>query len=127
MTRYMLDTSVLIDALHRREPAYSQLLQWIVDGEELGVCPIQIAEFMSGTHPQRRVAEYRFLTALRWWDITQAAAAHAGFYRYDFARRGVQIDTPDALIAAVTREWSAVLVTGNVRDFPMSDIQVHPL
>jgi predicted nucleic acid-binding protein len=127
MTRYLLDTSVLIDALRKREPAFSQVRQWIVGGEELGVCAVQIAEFMPGVHPQRRVAEYRFLTALRWWDVTQNAAAHAGFYRYDFARQGVQIDTPDALIAAVAREWSAVLVTGNVRDFPMTDIRVQAL
>jgi predicted nucleic acid-binding protein len=101
--------------------------QWIVDREELGVCAIQVAEFMSGVHPQRRVAEYGFLTALRWWDVTQPVAAHGGFYQYDFARRGVQIDTPDAVIAAVAREWSAVLVTGNVRDYPMTDIQVRAL
>jgi predicted nucleic acid-binding protein len=123
----MLDTSVLIDVLREREPALSQVRQWIVGREELGVCAIQIAEFMSGGHPQRRVVEYRFLTALRWWDVTPAASAHAGFYRYDFARQGVQFDTPDPVIAAVAREWSAVLVTGNVRDFPKTDIQVRAL
>lgn len=127
MTRYMLDTSVLIEAIRRREPAFSQLRDWIVAGEELGICAVQIAEFMSGVHPQRRVAEYRFLTTLRWWDTTQEAAAQAGFYRYDFARRGIQIDTPDAVIAAVARERSAVLVTGNGRDFPMNDIRIFTL
>jgi predicted nucleic acid-binding protein len=123
----VLDTSVLIDVLRKREPALSQVRQWIVGREELGICAIQIAEFMTGVHSQRRVAEYRFLTALRWWEVTPSAAAQAGFYRYDFARRGVQIDTPVAVIAAVAREWSAVLVTGNVRDFPMTDILVRAL
>jgi predicted nucleic acid-binding protein len=123
----LLDTSVLIDVLRRREPAFTQVRQWIVGREELGICAVQVAEFMSGVRPQRRVPEYRFLTALRWWEVTPPAAAYAGFYRYDFARRGVQLDMPDAVIAAVARDWSAVLVTGHVREFPMTDIRVHAL
>jgi predicted nucleic acid-binding protein len=54
-------------------------------------------------------------------------ARRAGKYRYDLARRGVQISATDALIAAVARDRAAVLVTRNVRDFPMADIHVLSL
>lgn len=48
----------------------------------------------------------------------------AGRYRYQHARAGQQIETPDATIAAVARAHKATVVTANTKDFPMTDIPV---
>jgi predicted nucleic acid-binding protein len=57
--------------------------------------------------------------------MTSAAALRAGTYRFDFKRRGQTLATADALIAAMAREYEAVLLTENPRHFPMDDIEVR--
>jgi len=52
---------------------------------------------------------------------------HAGQDRYSFARRGRTLSITDMLVAATAREHQAILVTGNVKDYPMTDIDIFPL
>jgi len=46
------------------------------------------------------------------------AAMQSGEHRYDLARQGIHISTPDALIAATARAHGAVIITDNTRHFP---------
>lgn len=125
--RYLLDTDVLIDLSRGVEPTSARVRDWMTAYEEVAICAIQIAEFLSGISPADREAQRRFLQAFAVWEIHLRAAVRAGAYRYDLARLGVQVGTPDALIAAVAWEHSAALVTRNVRHFPMTDIRVVSL
>jgi predicted nucleic acid-binding protein len=127
MTRYLLDTTALIDFSKAREPARSQIQAWIDGGDDVGLCAINVAEFFAGLPPPERVLWDQFLGALRFWDITRAAASQAGIWRYDFARQGVTLTTADTLVAAVAREWQAVLVTNYLKDYPMSGLRLLPL
>ena len=127
MTRYLLDTTALIDFSKGREPARSRIQAWIDGGDELGVCAINVAEFYAGLPPQQRALWEQFLGALQLWEITRDAAIQAGIWRYDFARQGVTLTTTDTLVAAVTQEQQAVLVTNNLKDYPMSGLQLLPL
>lgn len=127
MTRYLLDTTALIDFSKGREPTCSRLLALIAAGDELGVCAINIAEFYSGIPIDKRDVWNEFINSLSYWDITREAAIHAGCDRYDFARKGQTLATTDALIAAVARDRQATLMTNNVKDYPMSDITVLSL
>lgn len=123
----MLDTSILIDLSKLDGVARSQVYKWIAAGDDLAICGIQISEFYRGLSPEERGDWDAFFADLLFWDISQSAARRAGIDQYDFARRGRQINTPDAVIAAVAREYRAVLVTNNVRDFPMDDIEIVSL
>ena len=127
MTRYFMDTNVLIDYTKGIARVVTQVQAWFDADDEVGISAVQIAEFFSGVP----TVEFRTWTALLEaydrWPVTEVVARRAGKYRYDFARRGVQISTTDALIAAVARDRAAVLVTRNVRDFPMTDIHVLSL
>lgn len=127
MTRYLLDTTALIDFSKGREPARSRLLAMIEAGDELGVCAINVAEFYTGIPSDQRAVWDEFIGALSYWDITHEAAARAGHDRYDFARKGQTLSVADALIAAVARHHGATLTTNNVKDYPMADITVLPL
>jgi predicted nucleic acid-binding protein len=127
MSRYLLDTTALIDFSKGREPACSQIQAWIDGGDELGVSAINVAEFYAGLPPQQRTHWEQFLGALELWSITRDAAIEAGIWRYQFARQGVALTTADTLVAAVAREQHAVNVTNNLRDFPMSGVQLLPL
>ncbi len=127
MTAYLLDTTALIDFSKRREPAYSQLLAWIDNGDTLAVCAISVAEFYAGLSPREAGEWEEFITALSYWPIQVAEAMRAGQDRYAFARMGKTIAVTDALIAAVARKHQAVLVTNNLKDYPMPDVQLFPL
>jgi len=127
MTRYLLDTTALIDFSKGREPACSRLHGWIDGGDEVGLCAINVAEFYAGLPSQQRALWGEFLAALDLQDITSDAAIQAGIWRYDFARQGVILTTTDTLVAAVARDWQAILVTNNLKDYPMSGLQLLPL
>jgi predicted nucleic acid-binding protein len=124
VTRYMLDTSVLIDMSKSVGVAKATIRGWIDGRDEVGVCAIQVAEFYRGLAPDERPVWDVFFEELLVWDITAVAARRAGIDQYDFDRQGKPIGTSDAMIAAVARAQSAILVTNNVRDFPMADVQL---
>lgn len=127
MAIFLLDTNVLIDYSKGIGPVVAQLQAWTAGNNDMGICGVQVTEYYSGIAPADRREAGTFLSAFLRWPISETAALYAGMYRYDFARVGVQIATPDAMIAGVARARSATLVTRNVRDFPMTDIQILPL
>lgn len=127
MTRYLLDTTALIDFSKNREPARSRVLAMIEAGDELGVCAINVAEFYSGIPPEQRFTWDEFIGSLRYWGITRDAARQAGRFRYEFAQKGIMLSTTDALIAAVAQERGAAVVTSNVKDYPMEEIHILAL
>ncbi len=127
MARYLLDTNVLISFSKQREPAYSWVLARTRSSDELGVCDIVVAEFFAGLPPADRPAWERFFGAMDFWETSFEAARQAGLYRYRYARQSQVVSSSDALIAAVSVEAQATLVTGNVRHFPMPDVVVMPL
>jgi predicted nucleic acid-binding protein len=73
---------------------------------------------MAGVRPQERVQRRAFLRSLMYWKTPLEAALQSGEYRYDLARQGIHISTPDALIAATARAHGAVIITDNTRHFP---------
>lgn len=125
MALYMADTVGLIRFARGSEPARS-MLQALIDGTDtLGACAISVTEFFAGTTPANRSIAYEFFDSLVYWDIRFEDAVQAGVYRYDFARRGIQLSTQDTLIAAVARRVGAIVLTENVKDFPMEDVEVR--
>ena len=127
MTRYLLDTTALIDFSKGREPAQSRIMEMIESGDELGVCAINVAEFFSGIPSDQRASWDEFIGALQYWDIAQEAARQAGFFRYDFARKGRQLSTTDTLVAAVACQRGATIVTNNVKDYPIREVRLLSL
>jgi predicted nucleic acid-binding protein len=127
VTRYLLDTTTLIDFSKGREPVRSRVLALIDAGEDVGVCAVNVAEFYSGLPADARPVWDEFFAALVYWDISRSAAAHAGQDRYDLARQGRPLSTADALIAAVAREQAATLVTDNVKDYPVDGLSIISL
>ena len=122
--RFLVDTTVLIDASRHREPALSWLQDAIQRLDEVGVCAVIVAEFFAGLRPDERSRWETFIDALTYWDTTRDMAQQAGIYRYHYARRGRAINTADAIIAATAVSVGATLVTDNVRDFPMLGLEL---
>ena len=124
--KYLLDSTVLIEFSKRKEPTTSRLLDLIAEDHLVGVCAVSIAEFYSGPVGDGPAMD-RFIDLLPCFEINREVARIAGRYRFDFLQQGRKLSTTDMLIAAVARAEGAVLLTNNVRDFPMKDITVEQL
>jgi predicted nucleic acid-binding protein len=59
--------------------------------------------------------------------VTAEIAEHAGNLKARYARRGKALSVQDATIAAVSIAYGCTLVTENIKDFPMPEIQLYPL
>jgi predicted nucleic acid-binding protein len=90
----------------------------------LGTSCVNVAEVERGVRPKERKAAELMLARLRYLETTREAATRAGRYQADFERRGVTIHTAEALVAGTARAHGAILLTDNLRDFPMRDIEV---
>ena len=87
-----------------------------------------VAEFFAGIVPAERPQWDVFIAELTYWVATRDIAQQAGMFRYEYLRRGQTIQLPDAMIAATAMAVGAVVVTNNVKDFPMPEIKtIHLL
>lgn len=114
---YLVDSTVLIDATLRREPARTWLDGVIRSAATVAISVVSVAEVMAGTLPPDREWTRRFLGSLEVWPVSEEIAFDAGVMRYERSRQGFALHAPDALIAAAARAAAAVVVTANVKDF----------
>lgn len=125
LSLYLLDTTVLIAQL-RGDPAVATLLlDLLARGHALGTTCMNIAEVERGVRAKERKAAAALLQRLRFLPTDREAAERAGRYQADFDRRGRTLHTADALVAGTARAHGAILLTDDVRDFPMKDITVE--
>jgi predicted nucleic acid-binding protein len=125
VTRYLLDTAVLVAHLRGDEEVAGFLLDLSSRGHVLGVSCVNVAEMERGIRPRERKAAEDLLDRLAFLVTGREAAFRAGRYQADFEKRGRTIHLADALIAGTARIHGAVLVTDNIADFPMRDIRVQ--
>lgn len=126
MSRFLLDTSVLIDFSRGVVPVRDRLLD-LAQEHSLGICGIGITEFYSGIQRGARPVVDELIDSLTYWEITRPMFLTAAHYRYEFARKGIALASPDTIVAAVALHRKATLLTGNVKHFPMPDIAVERL
>jgi predicted nucleic acid-binding protein len=122
--RYLLDTTALIDISKEIEPISSQIREWLEGPDEVGTCGVVVAEFFGGLQSNERLPWISFIDRLEFWEITRPIAIQAGIFRYHHARLGVTLSTTDTLIAAVAVSVGAIVVTRNIKDFPMNEVSV---
>jgi len=51
----------------------------------------------------------------------------AGLLKQSWARKGINLSFPDVVIAAVAISENLTLITDNVKDFPMPELQLYAL
>lgn len=126
MPTYLLDTTVIIDALNDRQNRKLLLLDLLKQGHLLGCCPINVTEVYAGLRPKEEAATEEFLQSLQYYQITWPIARLAGLLKRDYARKGKTLTVSDATVAAVAIHHKLTLLTDNVRDFPMKELAIYP-
>ena len=125
MARYLFDTDVLINLLHG-DAATVQAMTRVNAGDEALFSVITEAELFAGRpDPDAEAAEpvKALLAAMARVFVDGTVARQAGMYRATYGKNhGTGL--PDALIAATAASTGAVLVTENIRHFPMPEIRV---
>ncbi len=116
----LIDTDIIIDHL-RGVGNFGT----IIDDKSNNKCHlsvISIAELYSNLFPTEYEVVEMLLSALKVVNLDSIIAKLGGNYRMKFYRsHGLKL--PDALIAATAKINEAILITKNLKHFPMDDIQ----
>jgi predicted nucleic acid-binding protein len=127
MTRFLLDTNIIVDVLRRRPDTRLLIENLLNQGQPLAACPITITEVYAGMRAHEEKATRELMRSLVFLPVTSEIAEHAGHLKARYARRGKALSVQDATIAAVSIAYSCALVTRNIRDFPMPELELYPL
>lgn len=127
MATYLLDTSVIIDALNDKRGRRDLLLALVNQGHLLACCPINVTEVYAGMRQKEESATEEFLRSLEYYPLTWPVARLAGLLKLEHARKGVTLTLADTSIAAVALTYQLTLMTDNVKDFPMKGLALHSL
>lgn len=125
---YLLDTSVIIDAINGKRNR-SELLADLVmtGGHTLACCPINVTEVYAGMRPHEEAVTEKLLASLVLLTVTFSIARLAGLLKRDYGKKGKVLTVADATIAAVAIHHRIPLITDNVKDFPMNELLLHRL
>ena len=127
MATILLDSCVIFDLLNGRRKRREYLNQVLEEGNLLACCPVNITEVYAGVREHELTVTRLFLESLEFLPVTAAIAEAAGLLRRHWSRRGRTLSFMDVTIAAVAIHHRAPLLTDNVKDFPMSGLELYPL
>ncbi len=127
MAIFLLDTSVIIDALNNKRERKTLLLEMLEAGHTLACCPINITEVYAGMRPTEEAETENFLYSLQLFPTTWPVAKLAGELKRDYKQKGISLNLADLIIAATALHNNLTLLTDNIKDFPMKDITLYPL
>jgi predicted nucleic acid-binding protein len=123
---YLLDTNVLILHLRERPEITALLTRWGEEGA-LYVSVVTRAEILAGMRPHEEEHTMELLHSLTNFPVDEAIADRAGRLIYQYARQGIQLSFPDAIIAATALHHDLTFATTNPKHFPMPELRFHPL
>jgi predicted nucleic acid-binding protein len=124
---YLLDANVLINWLTGRFGVATFMDELASGPEPLAVNAISVAELYSGIADADLAATQRVMSAFDYWPIDEPTARLAGSYRYRYARLGTSLSVTDVVMAAHAVRRDATLITSNLKDFPMPELNVMHL
>ena len=127
MAIFLLDTTVIIDALRDRQHRPRQLMELLRSGNILACCPVNIAEIYAGMRPREEAATEALLDSLQMLPILPDVARLTGKLKQEYSKKGATLNLADAMIAATAIYHRAVLITDNLCHFPMPELTLHSL
>jgi predicted nucleic acid-binding protein len=127
MTRFLLDTTFIIDVLNNQRKRLAIMKDLITQQHELACCAINVAEVYAGMRAPETEKTEALLRSLEYVPIGWEASRLAGHLRQEWARKGKTFLLADMIIAAVCLTETLTLVTDNRKDFAMPGLTLYPL
>ena len=127
MATYLLDTSVIVDALNGKKNRGQILKELLQQGHLLACCSINVTEVYAGLRSHEETRTRELLESLQYFPISWPVARLAGLLKRDYGRKGITLATTDVTIAAVTIHHELTLITDNLKHYPMKELRLYPL
>ncbi len=127
MAVFLLDTTVIVDALNGKRGRKEFLAGLLDQRNLLACCSINVTEVYAGLRSHEAKATEALLRSLKFYEVTWEIARLAGELKSAWAKKGSTLFLPDVTIAAVAIAHGLTLVTDNRKDFPMRELQFLPL
>ena len=119
MKHVLVDTDILIHFLRGNVKARNVLSGFLEDAD-ISCSVITVTEIHAGMKPHEREKTVELLDSLTVLDITVKIAEKAGQYKRSIKSQNLELD--DCFIAATAHEKNALLLTGNGKHYPMTDV-----
>jgi tRNA(fMet)-specific endonuclease VapC len=127
MAIYLLDTSVIIDALNQKRGRWQLLGSLVEAGDMLACSVVTLTEIYAGVRPTEMALTEQFLDGMEHYQLDSRLARDAGLLKNEWAKQGRTLGVVDLIIAATALAHNLVLMTDNRKDFPMSQLSLYPL
>src|SRR5580658_8993463 len=113
MAIFLLDTTVIIDAVNGKRGRGQFLDGLLVQRNLLACCSINVTEVYAGMRPHEAKVTESFLRSLEFYEVTWEIARLAGELKDEWAQKGHTLALPDVTISAVALAHNLTLVTDN--------------
>ena len=122
---YFIDTDVMIDFFKHKDPARELIIN-LSKQNTLALSALTVTELRSGwTSEQADFFLPRLYALCSIVPVSREIAEQAGIWRQEYKVRGLQLGTPDTVIAATAYMAKSPLVTNNLRDYPMPELSLY--
>ncbi len=121
MRAVLVDTDVLINFLRGKLQARDFLLTQLSNNVSILCSVITVAEIFARMRPHELEKTRGLLDNLEIIPVDRAIAEKAGLYKRVIKSHSLELD--DCLIAATAHIHKASLATGNLKHYPMDDIE----
>ena len=126
MSKYLLDSNIIIDFLIGREEAINLLNEIKETDDSPATSPLCIAEVQLGVKKEEEKNTNIFLNSLGVYDVNRTIANKAGEFIRKYKSKGITLPLVDTLIAATCILNNLILVTYNTKHYPISDLKLWP-
>lgn len=121
--KVLLDTNVILETFVGKEPTASRVRAWIEAGT-IALSAVSVGEITSKASKDEIEKLELLVSTFGVLPVDGVVAKIAGAYRKAFSRKEKRVFLLDCFIAATAKLFNLKLATRNVKDYPMSDIEV---